>query len=653
MCPEKARKRRAMGLAEVPIVNVMVGTAGHIDHGKTELVKLLTGCDTDTLSEEKARGMSIDLGFAPCTLRDNLGVGIVDVPGHEKFIKNMVAGATGIDVLLLVVAADDGVMPQTREHLDIVDLLGINHGLVAITKTDLVDAETVELAAGEVRELLKGTALEGSPIVPVSSITGEGYDQFWNALSDAVQQAGRKNVEGPFRFPVERVFSVKGYGTVATGIPVSGRVRVDDELELFPQRTKVRVRGQQVFGRTESEGLAGQCVAIAVAGVSHEELQRGSTLATPGLFQPCAAPVAKLRLLASAPRPLRHRASVRFLTGTSQAKAITIVLGGERLNPGEEGLVQFLLEEPMVLAPGDPYVVRFASPAVTVGGGSVLRPESGRLRRKREETLVPLRRWEQALGDSEAMVEESLLLADASPVVPRDIAKLSGLSLQQVSDALAALDQDSRAVAVGGTGGARIHRSALNGVKTKMVEGLQAFHGRQPHVTGMDVAALRSEAGVRQDVAELALRELSREGTVRAEGAIVRLAAHQPQLRGGDQDLARRVEEAFKRAGFSTPRPAELAEALRVEERTVAKVIEHLLDQRVLVRLGPRLFMHREVVDEGERLLRNYIDAHGELDSYYYKSLINSTRRYALALLDHFDARGITIRHGNVRRLKT
>lgn len=642
-----------MGLAGVPIVNVMVGTAGHIDHGKTQLVKLLTGCDTDTLSEEKTRGMSIDLGFAPCTLRDNLGVGIVDVPGHEKFIKNMVAGATGIDVLLLVVAADDGVMPQTREHLDIVDLLGISQGMVAITKIDLVDDETVELAAEEVRELLKGTSLEGAPIVPVSSLTGEGYDQFWSTLSDVVHRARRKNVEGPFRLPVERVFSVKGYGAVVTGIPVSGKVRVDDELELFPQRQKVRVRGLQVFGRTEEQGLAGQCIAASLAGVSHDDMHRGGVLATPRVFEPSRAPVARLRMLASAPRPLRHRGQVRFLTGTSQVKASVVVLEGERLEPGREGLVQFLLEESLVVAPGDPYVIRFASPALTVGGGVVLRAESERLRRKRDATIAPLRRWEKAIGDPERMVEECLLSSGFTPSDARQVAGTAGLSLEQASSALDQLRDAGKAVALTGTTGAVVHRCAIDEAAERIVGALKGFHTAQPHVRGMDMAAVRSSAGLRQDVADLAMKELASTGTVKLEGSTARLGTHEPSLVDAETDLARNVEALYRKKKFSTPRPAEAAEVLHADAKAVDRVIEHLVDQRILTRLGPGLYMHRDAVEEGERILREYVREHGELDSYYFKTLIGSTRRYALGLLDHFDAKGITIRHGNVRRLKS
>jgi selenocysteine-specific elongation factor len=651
--PERVKKSRAMGLAEVPIVNVMVGTAGHIDHGKTELVKLLTGCDTDTLAEEKSRGMSIDLGFAPCTLQDNLGVGIVDVPGHEKFIKNMVAGATGIDVLLLVVAADDGVMPQTREHLDIVDLLGIRQGMVAITKIDLVDDETVELAAEEARELLKGTSLEGSPIVPVSSITGKGYDRFWATLSEVVHTARRKNVEGPFRFPVERVFSVKGYGAVVTGIPLSGKVRVDEELELFPQRRKIRVRGLQVFGRTEEQGLAGQCIAASLAGVSHDEMERGSVLATPRVFEPSSAPVARLRILAAAPRPLRHRASVRFLTGTSQVKASVVVLEGERLAPGQEGLVQFLLEESLVLAPGDPYVIRFASPAVTVGGGVVLRPEPERVRRKREATITPLKRWEQALGDPQRMAEECLLTSGPIPTDARQVAGVAGLSVEQASSALEALRKAGTAVAVPGTSGAFVHRSAVDEAAERIVRGLKDFHVAHPHVRGMNMAALRSGTGLRPDVVDLAMKQLAAASRVKIEGATARLATHEPRLEDEESGLAARIEALYRRKTFSTPRPAEAAEILHADEKAAQRVMEHLVDQRVLARLGPGLYMHREAVEEGERILREYIREHGELDSYYFKTLIGSTRRYALGLLDYYDAKGITIRHGNVRRLKS
>ncbi|MEK7995217.1 MAG: selenocysteine-specific translation elongation factor, partial [Planctomycetota bacterium] len=339
--------------------NITLGTAGHIDHGKTALIKCLTGCDTDNLKEEKERGMSIELGFAPCTVSD-LEVGIVDVPGHENFVKTMVAGATGIDGVIFVIAADDGVMPQTREHLDILTLLGVGHGIVALTKADCVEPSRIESVTGQIRDFLTGTFLENAPILPVSNITGEGFDTFYEALKTLVDAIEPKKTDGVFRMPVERTFSVKGYGTVVTGIPVAGSIKIADEVVLFPQGTKGRIKAIQVYKRSSETAMVGQCAAISVPQWDYKNIERGCTVTLGEYFSPEQWYLCKLRLLPQLKSPLKNGTSMKFHTGTSDAVATVFLLEGNSAAGGRECLVQVGLTRPprIVAAPRDRFILR-------------------------------------------------------------------------------------------------------------------------------------------------------------------------------------------------------------------------------------------------------------------------------------------------------
>ncbi|MCK4851166.1 MAG: selenocysteine-specific translation elongation factor, partial [Phycisphaerae bacterium] len=417
-------------------INVMVGTAGHIDHGKTELVKLLTGCDTDRLKEEKQRGMSIDLGFAPCSLADNANVGIVDVPGHERFIRNMVAGASSIDVVLLVVAADDGVMPQTREHLEVVQLLGVKRGLVALTKIDIVDEARRQRAIEQIRELTRGTFLEGAQIAPVSSITAEGFDGFYEALSEVVAQTPRRDTQGVFRLPIERVFAVKGYGTVVTGVPASGQVQLGDQLELIrvgsaaqdpSHRLTCRVRGLQVFGKDTRCGLAGQCVAVNLAQVGSGEIGRGDALVSKGYFQPTQIVTGELSLLSRVTKPLARRTPVALHVGTSERQAKAVLLDRKELVAGDSCPVQFLLDGPIVAGPTDRFVIRIHSPRMTIGGGVVVDTGMPRQRKLSESKLHGFWARRQSLGDPQATVVHLVRQAGSKGISRGDLQYASEL----------------------------------------------------------------------------------------------------------------------------------------------------------------------------------------------------------------------------------
>ncbi|MBI5361993.1 MAG: selenocysteine-specific translation elongation factor, partial [Planctomycetes bacterium] len=392
---------------------IVIGTAGHIDHGKSTLVKTLTGIDPDRLKEEQERGMTIDLGFARFALPDGRKVGIVDVPGHERFVKNMVAGATGIDLVVLVVAADDGVMPQTREHVAILSILGVRRGLVALTKIDMVEPGLVELATEDVRSTLHGTFLEDAPILPLSSITGVGLDEFKRVLFRMASETPPRSDAGVFRMPIQRVFSAHGFGTIVTGIPVSGSVAVGDVIEVLPKGLKSKVRGIQAYGESTDKARAGHSCALNLADVDHKDVVRGNVAAAPGFFRPVQMVGARFTALATNAKPIENRTQIRLHTGTAECVGEVVLLDQEAIEPGAEGLVQLRLDEPVVCAPGDRFVLRLASPTVTLGGGVILEESKHRLKRFKSFVVDELSRAAQGLDSPRELLE--VVLSRAKP----------------------------------------------------------------------------------------------------------------------------------------------------------------------------------------------------------------------------------------------
>ncbi|HEU5393646.1 MAG TPA: selenocysteine-specific translation elongation factor, partial [Candidatus Methylomirabilis sp.] len=424
--------------------HIIVGTAGHIDHGKTSLVKALTGIDTDRLKEEKERGISIELGFAHLTLASGLRLGIVDVPGHERFVKTMLAGVGGIDLVVLVIAADEGIMPQTREHLHICRLLQIPRGLVALTKRDLVDPDWLEMVAEEIRIFLKGTFLEGAPILPVSATTGAGLEALKAALAAVAAETEPKRVEGIFRLPIDRVFTMRGFGTVITGTLLAGSLKIGDEVAVLPEGARSRVRRLQVHGETVEQAFAGQRTAVNLPGVEVSGIARGSLLCFPGALHPSIAMDASLTLLADAPRPLKNRSRVRFHLGTSELLARVVLLDREELEPGQSAYVHYRLESPGAALPQDRYVIRSYSPAVTIGGGIILDPAPPERRRKRQEILDHLRVLEQ--GSPADRLERLLLQAGGTPIGPEALRGASDLEPGLLGEALTKLLAERRIV---------------------------------------------------------------------------------------------------------------------------------------------------------------------------------------------------------------
>jgi selenocysteine-specific elongation factor len=636
----------------VEIQPIVIGTAGHIDHGKSTLVRALTGIDPDRLKEEKERGLTIDLGFAPLELPDGRTVGIVDVPGHERFIKNMVAGASGIDLVVLVVAADDGVMPQTREHLAIMNMLGVSRGMIALTKIDMVEPDLAELAEEDVREAVAGTFLADAPLLGVSGVTGEGLEAFKEALFAAVDRCPARSIGGLFRMPVQRVFSSKGFGTILTGIPVDGVVRVGDALEVLPGGQRGRVRGLQAYRQKTEEARAGHSTAVNLSDVGQDEVRRGCVLATPGFFRAVRMVGARLRVLDDLDRPFADRTAVRLHTGTAEVLGEAVLLDLPEVAPGGDALVQFRLEEPVVCAPGDPFIVRLASPSVTLGGGVILEESRYRLKRFKGFVLDELTRQEASLGSTRDLLEVSLsrlgeglhLLADLAVGIKRPRAETAEL--------LAAIA--ARGGAVSPDGGQKwIHAEALESGLEKLRAALAAWFERNELRDAIDVRDLRQEAGMEQGLLDALLEEeQARGGLKREAGGRVRLCGREIELDDDVRELWEAIGGCMEAGGFQPPTLDELAETCGVPLARVSEVVEMMVDRDELEHLGKGLFMNAACVGRAREEVIANCERNGALEIPELRDALKTTRRFLIPLLEYLDAQGLTLRQGGRRVLR-
>ena len=629
-------------------MHVVIGTAGHIDHGKSALVKALTGYDPDRLKEEKERGMTTDLGFA--FLGDN--VTIIDVPGHEKFVRHMLAGASTIDLVLLVVAADDGVMPQTREHFDICRLMGINQGLVAITKADMVEEDWLELVRQDVGELVEGTFLEGAPVHVVSSTKGDGIPALREAIDGLVAEVKPKPDRGVFRQPVDRCFTIKGFGTVVAGTVLSGHCRVGDKVELLPRQQAVRVRGIQRHGKAVKETVLGDRAALNLQGVEKSSVERGNMLATPGYYTPTEMFNATLFLLSTAGRELKNMTRVRVHIGTSEVMARVVLLDARQLEPGKDAVVQVRLESPVVCDWGDRYVIRSYSPQHTIGGGVVLEAGAGKERRFDEATVARLRA--QASGDTATVLEQHLVKCEYEARQPKDLVRDLALAQDEVDRLLADLSD-----------GDRVHRFRFEGhdyvvharnrdrARRSVVTALEEFHRENPVRLGPKRPELREKAGRGLSVPlfHTVVGELVSVGELVEEQGKLRLKGHEIRLKEDEQKLFDRVAEEFEDGGFTPPGIDGVLQGAK--DRTAGKVKTALLETGTLVDLGESVLMHRDAVAKARGLVEEMFRSQPELSASEIRQKLNTTRRYLIPLLNHFDSTGLTQRRGDKRVLRT
>lgn len=630
-------------------VNITIGTAGHIDHGKTALVKCLTGCDTDRLKEEKDRGMSIELGFAPCKIADKQ-VGIVDVPGHENFIKTMVAGAAGMDAVILVVAADDGVMPQTREHLDILTLLGIRHGIVALTKIDRVSPERRADVQAKVTAFLRGTFLENAPVLPLSNVTGEGFDSFLDALWAMVGSIVPRRIDGVFRVPLERAFSVQGYGSVAAGIPVAGAAHVGDEVVLLPHNLAGRIRRIEVYGQDSDAVMAGQCAAINVGHWDHHKIGRGDTLTVPGFFTPQEWFVCSLRLLPRDKLRLKSGAEVKFHTGTSEVVAMFYPLHGSFMEGGDEGLMQVRTRTPVVAGPGDHFLLRTASPAQTVGGGRIVEAVDRRLKGNRPGVSEDLQARAEAVLDERRFVEYCVRTAESSAVGEPSLALRAKMLPGRLQEILAELVRQNIVFTVGTR--LYVHRDTAAELGRRLIEAVGAFHVESPESPGIPSDQLRQATPIDKSAFDAIVARLVAEGRLVAHGQRLALPSHRSTFQDEDAKLLEAIETLYRQQRFAPPGLDEVVREMRMPQTKVEKLLGILHQHERLVRVDGGLLFHREAVDRARELVVAHFREESRLESVDFKYMLDTTRKFALPLLDHMDRIGVTRRVGNTRYLR-
>ena len=634
------------------IFNVVIGTAGHIDHGKSTLVERLTGIHPDRLPEEKARGLTIDLGFAPLTLKSGQRIGIIDVPGHERLVKNMVAGATGIDLVLLVIAADDGVMPQTREHVSIMQLLGITGGIVVLTKIDLVDSELRELVKEDVHDTLKGTFLEDAPVVEISSITGEGLDTLQETIYSRIQTLRPKDTTGIFRMPIQRVFSSKGFGTVVTGVPLRGSTVIGDTLEVVPLGKKGRVRGIHAYREATDMARAGHSSAINLTDIDYREVHRGMVLTQPGYFQGSTMFEARLLYLPSNTRPLQHQAAIRLHVGTVEGLGKVYLLERKTVEPGEEAYVQFRLDEAIVAAPGDRFVLRLHSPLETIGGGEILDQSRWRLKTGKAHVLDLLREKDEAVGDSKRFVANVLHSAGYEATSEKDLAVRCGLppgDAKTIVDELVGSGEVRRA----SRAGLLIATRRLEEAQRESLRAAEQFFRENPRKLFLDKQQLRQTLGAHEVFFQDLVTKLETEGLVtESPGGRLKFRDFGPRLKPEDEKVRAEVLADLKENLFAPPSPAEISGRHGRDPRTTAQITELLCEEGEAVKLAEDVYLHREAVDEAKKRLRAHLEQQKSITASDAKTLIGSTRKYVIPLLEFLDRNGFTVRKGDVRELK-
>jgi selenocysteine-specific elongation factor len=633
------------------VSHLIVGTAGHIDHGKTTLVRALTGIDTDRLKEEKERGITIELGFAHLDLPGLPPVGIVDVPGHEKFVHHMVAGVAGIDLVLLVIAADEGIMPQTREHLDICRLLGVGAGLVVLTKADLVEPEWLEMVGQEVAAFLAGSFLEGAPILPVSSTTGRGIPELRAAIAASLARVPPRPSTGIARLPIDRIFTMKGFGTVVTGTLMAGRLAVGESVEVLPQRLESKIRGIQVYGRAVDSARAGQRTAINLQGVEKTAVERGSVLTHPGLLAPSFLMDARLTCLASAAKPLANRTRVRLHLGTSEILARVILLGRTELAPGEEAMVQFRLESPGVALPRDRFVIRGYSPVVTLGGGELVDTRPAKHRQFSQSALDHV----AIMAESDPAQSVPLLVGEAGlgAAGREELSKRLNVDAGTMHNHLVALVKKGTLLEIPGTPPLWVHREEADAFEERALRLLKAFHAAEPLKPGLSKEELKSKfPSAAPRVFAALVERLSKRGAIVLDQDLVRLKTHRIELRV-DQELVKgRVDELFVRAGLQTPTLDAVAQELRLDGRAVREAVGLLLAEKRLVKITEEILMHEQHLAPLRAKVADYLKGGAKMGMPEFKEICGVSRKYSVPLLEYFDRSGLTIRVGDQRVLR-
>ncbi len=629
---------------------VILGTAGHIDHGKTSLIKALTDIDTDRLKEEKARGITIELGFAHLKLPGGQMLGIVDVPGHEKFVKNMVAGATGIDLVALVIAADEGVMPQTKEHLEICQLLGVKHGLVVLTKRDMVDDEWIELVREDVTEYLKGSFLEDTPMIEVSSLTGQGIETLVNTIDRIVGEIPERSSGNFFRLPVDRVFTMKGFGTVVTGTTISGSINIGDEVTVYPQQLSSKVRGIQVHNQDAESVSAGLRTAINIQGMEKAQIQRGNILAAKDTLKPTFMADVELDLLASSPRQLKNRAKARFHSGTAEIICTVVLLDRDVLKQGEKCFAQIRLDEPTTLLQGDRYIIRSYSPVRTIGGGRVINPLPLKRKRFSEQVLSDLASLNS--GDHFVQIEQFTKMGRYTGKDAVELQFLTNSAKKKVDEALKILSAQKKIIQYNKESGLYIHEEFLQKAIQEIMFVLTEYHRKNPLKTGIMKEELRSRTtGAKNPrLFNYLITQQSKLGTIVLENELLRLKDHRVTLASDQKEIRERIEKIYLKAKLQPPSFKEVK--TEFPDGDGQDILGVLLKDGILIKVKEDLYFHKNSIEELREKLIGFLQKNTEINTAQFKDMTGASRKYSIPLIEYFDHEQITVRVGDNRILR-
>jgi len=634
------------------VKQIILGTAGHIDHGKTSLIKALTGINTDRLKEEQIRGITIELGFAYMNLPSGQHLGIVDVPGHEKFVKNMVAGATGIDIVAMVIAADEGIMPQTREHMEICTLLGIQHGLVVLTKVDLVDEEWQEMVSDEIGKFVQGTFLEGKAIVPVSSATGQGLPEFVKALDDLSKIVTPRSSAGIFRLPVDRVFTMKGFGTVITGTLASGKVRIGDMIMIYPSEITSKVRGVQVHNESVDEAEAGMRTAVNFQGLEKASVNRGDVLSGPNALISSYMLDVSLHFLKSNKKSMKNRTRVRFHSGTSEILGNLILLDREELAPGEKAAVQLRLDAPLALVKDDRFVIRSYSPVRTVGGGHVLNPIPQKHKRFKSEVIEGVKGL--AENSPEDIVSYHLKESGYRGAAFSELKIMTNIPEKQLDQIMQGLLSKRNAIQIDRENRIYIHSESFEKLKKETHEYLAAYHKANPLKAGMPKEELKSKfpASLSVKLFNLLLVQSVKEKEIVQDENTISLAAHQVSLGADQADVRDKILEAYMKGGLTPPYFKDVSKSLNIEAAQAKEVLTLLIDEGHIVKVKEDLYFHVKALDDLKKKIVDFLAAKGEMGPSDFKDMTGLSRKYLIPLLEYFDSKNVTIRVGDIRKLR-
>jgi selenocysteine-specific elongation factor len=629
---------------------IILGTAGHIDHGKTALVKALTGIDTDRLKEEKERGITIELGFAHLTLPNGLTLGIVDVPGHEKFVKNMAAGATGIDLVALIIAADEGVMPQTREHLEICSLLGIQHGIVIITKIDLADQEWLALVRDDVSSFLSGTFMQDSPIIEVSSKTGEGITELIKILGEYTEKVPERESGNFFRLPVDRIFTMRGFGTVVTGTTISGHITTGTEVTIYPKKIKSKIRGIQVHHQDVPSVKAGLRTAINLQGVEKESFMRGDVVAEKDSLKPTYMIDAVVNYLPSNPKKLQNRAKVRFHCGTSEIIATIILLDRQELSPGEQCFVQFRLVRPTVVLKKDRFVIRSYSPVRTIGGGYILNPLPSKKRRFSKEVLQGLTIFNE--GTDEEIIEQYIKNNKFRGVSKTDLAFLANLPRKDLDEIITRLVSKNVIFQVDKENALFMHTTFYHKAQEDVLAILRDYHRRFPLKEGPVKEEVRAKipGTVKEKPFNQILQTLIQKGAILKEKDIIKVKEHTVKLLHDQETVRKEIEQIYVKQGLAPPYFKDLDQSIL--QKGGKDVLEIMVKDGTLIKVKEDLYFHQSSIDELKWKLIDFLQAKGEITTSELKDVTGVSRKYTIPLIEYFDKTHLTVRIGDKRVLR-